>query len=122
MALFSVFTGLIVLAAAVTTSRYQRIQEAVLLRTIGASKKQIRRILLLEYFFLGALAALTGLTLSIGGAWALSTFLFDIAFALPTGALAIVLCLVTLLTILVGLSNSRGIANRPPLEVLRAET
>ena len=121
MALFSVVTGLIVLAAAVTTSRYQRIREAVVLRTLGASQKQIRRILLLEYTFLGALAAMTGLLLSVAGAWAVTYFVFDIDFALPTGAIAGVFALVTVLTILVGMLNSRGIANRPPLEILRAE-
>jgi len=121
MALFSVFTGLIVLASAVTTSRYQRVQEAVLLRTLGASKRQIRRILLLEYLFLGTFAALTGLLLSIGGAWALSFFVFDIGFALPNTAIFGVLTLVTLLTVCVGMLNSRGIADRPPLEILRAE-
>ncbi|MDE2698507.1 MAG: FtsX-like permease family protein, partial [Gemmatimonadota bacterium] len=121
MALFSVITGLIVLTAAVTTSRYQRIREAVLLRTLGASQKQIRRILLLEYTFLGALATLTGLILSIGGAWAVTIFIFDIHFALPTAAIASVFILVTALTILVGMLNSRGIADRPPLEILRSE-
>ena len=122
MALFSVFTGLLVLAAAVTTSRYQRIREAVLLRTLGASGKQIRHILLLEYAFLGAMAALTGLVLAIGGAWALAFFVFDIAFALPASAMVAVLVLVTILTICVGMFNSRGIAARPPLEILRGET
>lgn len=121
MALFSVITGLIVLTAAVTTSRYQRIQEAVLLRTLGASQKQIRRIFLLEYAFLGALATLTGLMLSIGGAWAVTIFIFDIHFTLPTAALAGVFVLVTTLTIIVGMLNSRGIADRPPLEILRGE-
>lgn len=121
MALFSVFTGLIVLASAVTTSRYQRVQEAVLLRTLGASKRQIRRILFLEYLFLGTFAALTGLLLSIGSAWALSTFVFNITFTLPGTAIIGVLLLVTLLTICVGMLNSRGIADRPPLEILRAE-
>ena len=121
MALFSVITGLIVLTAAVTTSRYQRIQEAVLLRTLGASQKQIRRIFLLEYTFLGALATLTGLILSIGGAWAVTIFIFDIHFALPAAAIAGVFILVTALTIIVGMLNSRGIADRPPLEILRSE-
>jgi putative ABC transport system permease protein len=121
MALFCVFTGLIVLASAVTTSRYQRVQEAVLLRTLGASKRQIRRILFLEYLFLGTLAAFTGLLLSIGGAWALSFFVFNIGFALPYAAIIGVFVLVTLLTVCVGMLNSRGIADRPPLEILRAE-
>ncbi|MCZ6633096.1 MAG: ABC transporter permease [bacterium] len=121
MALFSIITGLIVLASAVITSRYQRIQEGVLLRTLGASRKQITQILVLEYLFLGALAAFTGLLLSIGGGWALSTFVFDIAFAVPSLELAAVFFFVTLLTAFIGMLNSRGIANRPPLEILRTE-
>ena len=61
MAGFSIFTGLIVLIASVLISKYQRIQESVLLRTLGASRKQIFYITALEYFFLGALAAATGM-------------------------------------------------------------
>ena len=65
MALFTVATGIIVLIAAVVTSRLQRVREGVLLRTLGASRAQINRILRAEYLFLGAFAALTGLSLSI---------------------------------------------------------
>jgi putative ABC transport system permease protein len=121
MALFSVFTGLLVLISAVTTSRYQRIQESVLLRTLGAARQQIRRILFLEYVFLGALSALTGLLLSVGGAWALTFFVFEIDFSLPLLALSAVFLIVTILTVVVGMVNSRGIATRPPLEILRSE-
>jgi predicted lysophospholipase L1 biosynthesis ABC-type transport system permease subunit len=56
MAAFSVITGLIVLIASVRISKYQRMHESVLLRTLGASRKQIFTITLLEYFFLGALS------------------------------------------------------------------
>jgi putative ABC transport system permease protein len=76
MAGFSIFTGLIVLIASVLLSKYQRIQESVLLRTLGASRKQIFYITALEYFFLGALAAATGIVLSLGVSWLLATFVF----------------------------------------------
>lgn len=121
MALFSVLTGLVVLTAAVISSRYQRIRESVLLRTMGASRRQVRRILVLEYLFLGSLAALSGLILSLGGGWLLSLFVFDAEFSIPTPAVGAVFVLITLLTVVVGMINSRGISNRPPLEVLRAE-
>ena len=52
LALFSLFTGIIVaFVGIIAGSRYQRIQECTLLRTIGARKSQIRRIMLLEYIF-----------------------------------------------------------------------
>ena len=71
MALFAVVTGLVVLAGAVRVALQQRTREAVVLRTLGASRAQVRRILLAEYVLLGLLAALTGGALAVGGAWAL---------------------------------------------------
>ena len=121
MALFSVLTGLVVLTAAVISSRYQRIRESVLLRTMGASRRQVRRILVLEYLFLGTLASLSGLLLSLGGGWLLSFFVFEADYSVPGPAIIAVFVLITLLTVVVGMINSRGISNRPPLEVLRAE-
>ena len=48
MALFTVATGLVVLVGAILTGRYQRVRESILLRTLGASRKQVLRILLVE--------------------------------------------------------------------------
>ncbi len=122
MALFSIITGLIVLASAIAISRFQRIREAVLLRTIGALRSQIRGIQLLEYLFLGTLACFAGLILSVGSAWLLSIFYFDLPFAPNLSALSIAAVLIVLLTLLVGFLNMRGILNKKPLEVLRLET
>jgi putative ABC transport system permease protein len=121
MALFSIITGLIVLIGAVVVSRVQRIEESVLLKTLGASKSIVQRITAIEYFFLGLFAALTGIVLSLAAAWALSYFVFEGPFVLPGWTLAAALAIVTALTIGVGLLNSRGIYERPPLDVLRAE-
>src|SRR5680860_299794 len=52
MAFFSILTGIIVLLGAVRTSKYERIKESVLLRTLGAKSDQILRILALEYMYL----------------------------------------------------------------------
>ncbi|MDZ7268206.1 MAG: ABC transporter permease [candidate division KSB1 bacterium] len=122
MAFFSVLTGLVVLAGAVITSRYQRIQESVLLRTLGAHRRQVIQIMTIEYFLLGGLAAVTGMLLAFAGTWALARFVFEVTFApalLPSSVIALA---VIALTILLGMLNSRGIVDRPPLEVLRAET
>ena len=121
MAAFSILTGLIVLAAAVVVTRHQRAEESVLLKTLGAGRSTVLKIMTVEYLFLGSLAALTGIALSLIAAWALSTFVFDgplVAAPLP---LASTFVLVTALTVGIGLLNSRGIYDRPPLEVLRAE-
>ncbi len=121
MAMFSVVTGGVVLVAAVVTSRLQRIREGVLLRTLGASRAQIYRILLAEYLFLGSFAALTGLLLSLLAAWSLTHYLFEVVFDAPLGVLGGSAALIVAVTVAVGMLNSRGICSRPPLEVLRSE-
>ena len=121
MAAFSIFTGLIVLIASVLISKYQRIQESVLLRTLGASRKQIFYITALEYFFLGALAAATGMFLSLGVSWLVAKFMFETEFVLKWVPLLLVFLSVCFLTVFIGLINSRAVVTRPPLEILREE-
>ncbi len=121
MAAFSIITGLIVLIASVLISKYQRIRESVLLRTMGASRKQILVITALEYFFLGALAAGAGIVLALVASWGLARFVFETTFSPEILPVLILFLLITSLTVLIGLFNSRGVLNRPPLEVLRSE-
>jgi putative ABC transport system permease protein len=119
MALFSVFTGLIVLSGTVIASRYQRIQESVLLKTLGARRHQVLAILGVEYLVLGFLAAVTGLGLAYGAAWGISFFVFDTPF-IPTPIHLVWLALGVMgLTLLFGLLNSGAIYRRSALEVLR---
>jgi putative ABC transport system permease protein len=121
MALFSLATGAIVLVGAVATSRYQRIREGVLLKTLGATRRQILRILFVEYLFLGALAVALALLLSTGAAWLLMKYLFESEFAFPAVPLGILALSMLTLTVTVGLLNSTEVFRKTPLEVLRAE-
>ena len=121
MALFSILTGLLVLISSIILSKYQRIRESVLLRTIGASRRQILWINALEYFLLGTLATFTGLLLSVVGAWLLARFQFEIPFTPNWFQPLWVFLAITGMTILIGLFNSREVLNKPPLEVLRKE-
>ena len=121
MALFSLAAGAVVLAGAVAASRFQRVREGALLRTLGARRSQLLRILLAEYAVLGALAAGAAILLSTLAGWALVRFVFGGAFALPGPPLLALLLAVLGLTIVVGLSGSTEVWRRPPLEVLRAE-
>ncbi|MBC7827424.1 MAG: ABC transporter permease [Chitinophagaceae bacterium] len=118
---FSIITGLVVLIASVLISKYQRIQESVLLRTLGASRKQIFTIASLEYFFLGAFAAATGIILALAGSWALGRFTFKTTFVPPVLPIVIVFFSICLLTVFIGLVNSRFIVSKSPLEILRQE-
>jgi putative ABC transport system permease protein len=118
---FSIVTGLVVLIASVLISKYQRIQESVLLRTLGASRKQILAITALEYFFLGALASATGILLALAAGWALAKYSFKSVFRPDPLPIVIIFFAVSLLTVVIGLFNSRSILSKPPLEILRSE-
>ncbi len=121
MALFSIITGLLVLGSSVVISKYQRMQESVLLRTLGASRRQIIRITFIEYLLLGLLAAFSGILLSMAATWALAVFVFEMSFVPVVTPLLAVGAIVTGLTILIGVFNNREVLSRPPLQVLRAE-
>ena len=121
MALFSILTGLMVLISSVYLSKFQRIQESVLLRTIGASRRNILIINGLEYFWLGSLATLTGMGLSTLAAWGLARLVFKIPFDINWLPLFITPLSITALIVMIGLLNSRKVVNESPLEVLRQE-
>ena len=67
LALISLALGIPVLFSAVAATRRERLREGVLLKTLGATRKQIGRIMLAEYLLLGTLGALTGVVLSTRG-------------------------------------------------------
>ena len=121
MALFSILTGLLVLISSVVLSKYQRIQESVLLRTLGAKSHQILKINALEYFILGTLATMTGIVIAFIGSFFLAKFTFKIPFTPDLLPPFLVFLSITILTIVIGLLNSREVLTKPPLEVLRRE-
>ncbi len=121
MAMFSIFTGILVLTGSVIISKFQRIQESVLLRTLGASKKQILSITALEYLFLGSVAAVTGIFLALIGSWALAVFNFESSFVPDVIPVVILFVAISGITVIIGMLNSQSIVKRTPLEVLRAE-
>ncbi|MGY3794634.1 ABC transporter permease [Aquimarina sp. 433] len=119
MAFFSILTGLIVLIGSVRTSKYQRIKESVLLRTLGAKSKQILRITALEYLYLGILGSLAGILLSLISSQLLATLLFEEPFV-PSGIpFMVFLPAIVLVVLAIGLSNIRSVLQSPPLAVLR---
>ncbi|WP_373517547.1 ABC transporter permease [Pricia sp.] len=121
MAFFSILTGIIVLIGSVRTSKYQRIRESVLLRTLGAKSGQILKITALEYGYLGILGSTIGILLSLISSQLLAFFVFETAFIPSWVPFLIVLPGITALVLAIGLLNSRSVLKSPPLEVLRKE-
>lgn len=121
LALFSLVTGMVVLVGSVAASRLSRIREAVLLKTLGATRRQVLRILVAEYAALGLLATLISIGLASVAGWALFRWVFDSSFQLPLGELGALTALLVGLTLLLGLWNSAEVLKRTPLAVLREE-
>ncbi len=121
MAFFSILTGIIVLIGSVRNSKYQRIKESVLLRTLGAKSKQILQITALEYVYLGMLGSAVGISLSLISSQLLALFLFEEPFIPSAIPFLVFLPGITLLVLLIGLSNIRSVLKSPPLEILRKE-
>ena len=119
LAVFAVIGGLLVLIGALATSRFQRMRESALLKTLGARRKQILQILFVEYLSLGLLAGVAGLLLGAASTWALVRFVFEGTYRPSLAPLAMLLLGVTALTVTVGLAGSRSVLRRTPLAAIR---
>lgn len=121
MAFFSILTGIIVLIGSVRTSKYQRIKESVLLRTLGAKNGQILKIAALEYMFLGVLGSLVGILLALLSSMLLAILVFKEAFVPSLVPFLVFLPGISVLVVGIGLSNIQSVLRSSPLEVLRKE-
>jgi putative ABC transport system permease protein len=121
VALFTLITGLAVLASAVLGSRSQRVKESILLRTLGAPRNQILHTIVAEYLFLGGIASAAGALLGLAATWGLAIYFFGTPAAVSWGPVAVITFAVTAATVLTGAIGCFGIFRRSALETLRAE-
>ena len=120
MALLSLGLAIPVLFSAVAATRRDRLREGVLLKTLGATRRQVSRIMLAEYAVLGVLGSVTGVALSIGSAWALVRYVFEIPSFTPAlvPALAVAAAMV-LLAVVIGVLTGREVFAQTPIVALR---
>jgi len=119
MAIISLAFGIPVLFSAVAATRRERLREGVLLKTLGATRRQVGRIMLSEYALLGVLGSLTGVLLSVGGAWLLMKFVFETPFSPAVGPVLIVAGAMTAVAIAIGLATGREVFRETPIAALR---
>jgi putative ABC transport system permease protein len=120
MALLSLALAIPVLFSAVAATRRERLREGVLLKTLGATRRQVGRIMLAEYAVLGVLGSFTGVVLSLAAAWALVRFVFEMpAFVpAPVPALAVALSMIAL-AVTIGVLTGREVFAQTPITALR---
>jgi len=121
MALFTLLMAIPVLFSAIAATRRERMRESVLLKTLGATRAQVVRILLTEYAVLGALGALTGFVLARGAGWALIHFMFKGTYSpalLPAAGIG---ALMVAIAVVIGLLAGREVFRETAMSALRQE-
>ena len=119
IALFAILAGMIILASSVAATRYQRIREAVLLKTLGATRAQVAQIQAAEFLVVGSAAGLVGGMLAAGTAYFLLGKLLNTSFDFKWLPLFVGTLGTAALAIAAGWLASHGVMNHKPLEVLR---
>lgn len=119
VAVFAIISGIIILASSVVSTRHQRMKEAILFKTLGATRRQVLSIQAAEFLILGSAAGLVGGTLAAITAHFLLGNLLDTEFAFQWIPLLTGIVATALLSIGTGWLASRGALNHKPLEILR---
>jgi putative ABC transport system permease protein len=122
VALFTILTGFAVLTSAILSRRSQRLKESILLKTLGAARRQIIGVIVAEYFCLSMIACLAGVILASFATIGLSYYFFGTVAAVAPLALAAIALSATTITVALGIIGCWGIFQRPALEALRAES
>jgi putative ABC transport system permease protein len=119
LALFSLAMGVPVLFSAVAATRRDRLRESVLLKTLGATQRQVLQILFTEYALLGTLGGLCGMGLATVGGWALVTFIFSAPFQFAFGPAAAIAAAMLGMSVGIGLLTAREVYRETPMAALR---
>jgi len=118
---FTIVAGALIMIGIFLNGREQRAHDAVLLRTLGASTRQLRTILCVEFGALGFLAALAGAALALAAHVLVARFAFSADPVFPIAPVAAILTGAAALSVLMGALLSRGVCTAPPLSILRRE-
>ena len=116
-----VFSGLMILIGAVAMTKFRRVYEAAIFKTLGATRGLIAAVLLFEYGLLGVLAGGIGAGGAIALTWAVSRYALDIPFTPLIGLSTVGVVVTTLLVAVIGVVSSWEVLQRKPLATLRAE-
>jgi putative ABC transport system permease protein len=119
MAGLSLALGIPVLFSAVSATRRERLREGVLLKVLGATRRQVGRVMLAEYMLLGALGSVAGVILSVAGAWGLMHFMFKLPFVPAMLPASLVALLMIAIAVSIGMLTGREVFRETPMAALR---
>jgi len=114
-----VVSGLMILIGAVAMTKFRRVYEAAIFKTLGATRSLIATVLVLEYGLLGLLAGGIGAAGAVALSWAISKYALDIPFNPLIGVSLAGVVITTLLVAAIGVISSWDVLQRKPLATLR---
>ena len=117
--LFTLLAGLVVLYAAIASTRDERVFEGAIIRTLGGSRRQLQVVQLAEFTAIGALSGLVAAFGASGLAWALGRFVLGVPFTFDPWVWVAGLAGGALLVGAAGWVGTLGTTNAPPLATLR---
>jgi putative ABC transport system permease protein len=117
----ALMSGILILVGAVAMTKFQRVYEAAILRTLGAGTRLLTITLALEYCALGLLAGVIGAAGALGLSWGVTRHVFDMPWHATPGVLSIGAVLTMLLVGAIGVLASADVLRKKPLGTLRAE-
>ncbi len=116
---FTLAAGVLVLYAALASSRDERVREAGLLRALGASRQQLSRAQVAEMICIGGLAGFLAAAGASGIGWALARYAFEFDYVVSPWVFVSGIGGGALAALVGGWFGLRGVLNTPPLATLR---
>jgi putative ABC transport system permease protein len=117
----ALLSGGLILVGAVAMTKFQRVYEAAIFKTLGATTRNVATMLVLEYGALGTLAGTIGAAGAVVLSWALSRYLLDIGWTPAIGQNTTGILATALAVGAVGVAASLDVLRKKPLATLRAE-
>lgn len=118
-AVITIVAGIFVLAGAMAAGHRHRMYDAVILKLLGATRRDVLTAYLLEYLILGLVTGLLALGLGGVAGWIVVTQVMEIDFRLLPAVMAAVIAASIALTILFGLAGTWAALGARPAQVLR---
>ncbi|HYO63652.1 MAG TPA: FtsX-like permease family protein [Pyrinomonadaceae bacterium] len=118
---FVLLCGVLILVGSIAMTKFQRVYEAAVLKTLGARRKVLLTIMLAEYGLLGLVAGLIGSAAALGLSYVVARFVFQIPWAFTPTVNLLGVAATAALVVLVGALSSLDVLTRKPLAILRAQ-
>ncbi|HYG79170.1 MAG TPA: FtsX-like permease family protein, partial [Pyrinomonadaceae bacterium] len=118
---FVLLCGALILVGSIAMTKFQRVYEVAVLKTLGAKRKILLAMLFIEYGLLGLVAGLVGALASNALSCAVARYILEIPWAFSPTQTLVGVALTAVLVTVVGLSSSLNVLARKPLAILRAQ-